>query len=335
MATRGIAHTVEFTVWDATNNVGKTGDVANLTLRWGKDATQAAPTNAAAEIDATNKPGQYKLVLTSTETDCNIGVLGGKSSSSGIVVIPTKVEFERLPDALPGAAGGSLIAGSNAATTFATLTSTGAFSINGTSHVAQTGDSYAIVNSGTHGNAAIKGYVDDIGVAGAGLTAIPWNAAWDAEVQSECADALTVYAPSTAAALASLVTTVGVDGAGLTEVSVSNAGKSAIAVAIFDETKSSVQVGSWGGFIDGLATQASVNAVPTVAEIWETALTEAYRATGATGTGAQLLYELLGNLINFANAGTLKEVFKLDKTTVAKSYTYDDGTTPTAIEETT
>jgi len=25
---------------------------------------------------------------------------------------------------------------------------------------------------------------------GAGLTAIPWNAAWDAEVQSECADAL-------------------------------------------------------------------------------------------------------------------------------------------------
>lgn len=30
-----------------------------------------------------------------------------------------------------------------------------------------------------------------IGAAGAGLSAIPWNAAWDAEVQSECADALT------------------------------------------------------------------------------------------------------------------------------------------------
>ena len=30
----------------------------------------------------------------------------------------------------------------------------------------------------------------EIGVAGSGLTAIPWNAAWDAEVQSECADAL-------------------------------------------------------------------------------------------------------------------------------------------------
>jgi len=30
----------------------------------------------------------------------------------------------------------------------------------------------------------------EIGAAGAGLTAIPWNASWDAEVQSECADAI-------------------------------------------------------------------------------------------------------------------------------------------------
>jgi hypothetical protein len=36
-----------------------------------------------------------------------------------------------------------------------------------------------------------------IGALGAGLTAIPWNAAWDAEVQSECADALNAYDPPT------------------------------------------------------------------------------------------------------------------------------------------
>lgn len=36
-----------------------------------------------------------------------------------------------------------------------------------------------------------------IGVAGAGLTAVPWNAAWDAEVQSECTDALNAYDPPT------------------------------------------------------------------------------------------------------------------------------------------
>lgn len=38
--------------------------------------------------------------------------------------------------------------------------------------------------------AAIEAQTDDIGAAGAGLTAIPWNAAWDTEVQSEVDDAL-------------------------------------------------------------------------------------------------------------------------------------------------
>jgi hypothetical protein len=36
----------------------------------------------------------------------------------------------------------------------------------------------------------IEGQTDDLGAAGAGLTAVPWNAAWDAEVQSEVTDAL-------------------------------------------------------------------------------------------------------------------------------------------------
>lgn len=38
-----------------------------------------------------------------------------------------------------------------------------------------------------------------VGTDGAGLTALPWNAAWDAEVQSECADALNAYDPPTKA----------------------------------------------------------------------------------------------------------------------------------------
>lgn len=45
--------------------------------------------------------------------------------------------------------------------------------------------------------AAIKLVTDAIGTTGAGLTAIPWNAAWDAEVQSECVDALTAFGCST------------------------------------------------------------------------------------------------------------------------------------------
>ncbi len=41
--------------------------------------------------------------------------------------------------------------------------------------------------------ADIEAQTDDIGAAGAGLTGIPWNAAWDAEVQSEVEDALVVH----------------------------------------------------------------------------------------------------------------------------------------------
>lgn len=52
-----------------------------------------------------------------------------------------------LPDIAPGSAGGLLRGGTNTATTFATLTSTGAFSINGVSNVAQTGDSYARIGA--------------------------------------------------------------------------------------------------------------------------------------------------------------------------------------------
>lgn len=43
-----------------------------------------------------------------------------------------------------------------------------------------------------------------IGTAGAGLTAVPWNASWDVEVQSECADALTAFDPATATNLATV-----------------------------------------------------------------------------------------------------------------------------------
>lgn len=49
-----------------------------------------------------------------------------------------------------------------------------------TGNTVQTGDSYA-----------------RIGANGASLSAIPWNASWDAEVQSECADALNAYDPPT------------------------------------------------------------------------------------------------------------------------------------------
>lgn len=50
---------------------------------------------------------------------------------------------------------------------------------------------------------AIRSIYTQLGVAGAGLSAVPWNAAWDAEVQSEATDALNAYDPPTRAELTS------------------------------------------------------------------------------------------------------------------------------------
>lgn len=46
---------------------------------------------------------------------------------------------------------------------------------------------------------AILADTAEIGAAGAGLTGVPWNAAWDAEVESEVTDALNAYDPPTKA----------------------------------------------------------------------------------------------------------------------------------------
>jgi len=75
-----------------------------------------------------------------------------------------------------------------------------------TGNTKQTGDAFVRLGAPVGASvsadiAAIEAQTDDIGVAGAGLTAVPWNAAWDAEVQSECADALNTYDPPTKAEL--------------------------------------------------------------------------------------------------------------------------------------
>jgi hypothetical protein len=50
----------------------------------------------------------------------------------------------------------------------------------------------------TNGSLArAKALQTTVGAAGAGLTAVPWNAAWDAQVESECTDALNAYDPPT------------------------------------------------------------------------------------------------------------------------------------------
>ena len=343
MATRNVSMTVTFVAWDTGNNVGKTGDNGNLTLRWIKDGSASAPTNSSSEVDSTNVPGVYKITLTATETDCNIGTLAGKSSTSDIVVLPITIQFERLPDADPAANGGlptvdannhingvqdtlsvnvTQIEGSdatdqiNAACDAAIETygldhlvsaSVAGSDVTDNSIIARlvskesTADWDDFVNttdslqalrdrgdsawttgggggasaadiadavwdeaasghasSGTFGKYVADILTDtaEIGSAGAGLTAVPWNSSWDAEVQSECADALTAH--------------------------------------------------------------------------WGATLTESYASDGAAATPAQLLYMIYCCVGEFAIDGTTITGKKLDGSSTAMTWTINDASNPTS-----
>jgi hypothetical protein len=136
-----------------------------------------------AELDAANIPADIDAILTDTaDMQPKLGTPAGASISADILTIDDFVDD--LESRLTAARAGyldNLSAGAVALE--ATLT--------------------AIKGAGwtTETLKAIKEYVDDIGAAGAGLSAIPWNASWDAEVQSECDDALNAYDPPTRAEL--------------------------------------------------------------------------------------------------------------------------------------
>jgi hypothetical protein len=159
MATRALQQVVCYTAWNTSTNVYVTGDVAQHALSWSKDGTRSAATNAAAEVDATNMPGLYKVVMTATETDCIQGVLGGKSSTANVVLIPTMVSFDYLNTAAPATAGVPDVNVKNMNNVAATSITT----IN-----ANQGTTQPVNFTGTAGTALVK--ADAVDIAGAAVS---------------------------------------------------------------------------------------------------------------------------------------------------------------------
>src|SRR5690606_34049177 len=115
----------------------------------------------------------------------------------------------------------------------------------------------------------------EIGAAGAGLTAVPWNAAWDAEVQSEVADGLAAFWTSPAA-LVDLVwdeAIAGHAGAGSTGEALAGAtapSAAAVADAVWDEAIT-------GHAVSG-STGEALSAAGAAGDPWITALPGSYSA---------------------------------------------------------
>lgn len=158
-----------------------------------------------------------------------------------------------------------------------------------------------------------------VGTDGAGLTAIPWNASWDAEVESEVADALAAYDPPTKAELDAAVANVSVDeiqATALADLFNTDSGTtyaSAVAGSVVKEIAdnaggSSLTVGDiadavWDEALSGHTTAGTagkaLSDAGSAGDPWSTSLPGAYGA-GTAGN-------IIGNNLN-APVGTVDTV---------------------------
>ncbi len=95
MAIKSASLAVVYYAWDGGNSAGKTGDVANHTLKLIQDGAEAAFSTAASEVDATNCPGLYKTTLSALEMGYNCVTLHGVSSTADISLIPLSIITEQ------------------------------------------------------------------------------------------------------------------------------------------------------------------------------------------------------------------------------------------------
>lgn len=115
MPAKNVALTITYFAWDTANNVGKTADGGNHTLKVVVDGTEGAVAGGITEVDSTNLKGAYKVTLTQANMDGDAIFFGGLSSTSGIAIIPIQIFTDGgvLPaSAAPGASGGLPIVGS-------------------------------------------------------------------------------------------------------------------------------------------------------------------------------------------------------------------------------
>jgi hypothetical protein len=85
---KNTAVVITIRIWDVINGAWKTGDAANITVRGTGDGAGYTPSSPSiTEIDATNNPGAYSVSLTAAENNYSVNEIGGKTSTSGCVLL--------------------------------------------------------------------------------------------------------------------------------------------------------------------------------------------------------------------------------------------------------
>ncbi len=180
--------------YDKTTGAPKTGDAANITAYIAIDGGTPAATNDTnpTELDATNMKGWYLFDLTQAETNGNLILISPVSGTANILIDPVDVFTKEV------------MRGTDSAALASVCTETRLSELDA-------GTSGKMANQVDEIRTDTEDIQTQIGTDGDGLTSIPWNAAWDTEVESECTDALNAYDPPTKAELDAAVADVSVD----------------------------------------------------------------------------------------------------------------------------
>ena len=261
---------------------------------------------SAAELDATNAPGLYSCDVTQGETNADKLLFSGKSSTANVKVVPSIIytRANNINDMVIDSSGildvrlGDYPHGGNSATITLNTLETSTLNVSG-----------GVVTITTMEITTDLTIGDDLIVTGdisATTNSLPWNAAWDAEVQSEAQDAITASSLPTAAQVWAAATRT---------------------LTALDEDTTTLD-------LDATITAAVPTAAQIATAVLTTAMTEAYRTAGGTATLAQAVYELIAHMGDSVISGTTKTLRKLDGTT-AKTFTLDSASTPASITEAT
>lgn len=268
--------------------------------------------NGAIEVDATNMPGLYRVDWPDAAFAAGVRevILSVKCATAFTEHLRVELETVQGGDnfARLGAPAGASVSADIAAVKSDTATNLTRI---GTPANLGSGPTLA------QNLSDIEAQTDDIGAAGAGLTAIPSVGNVTSAVTVGTNNDKTGYA-------------------------LSAAGVSAVQAGLSTLTAGQVNAEVDTGLADvGLTPtvtgriDTTVSSRATPAQILTTALTEAYAADGVAPTLSQGVFLLLQALTEFAIVGTTITVKRLDGSTTAATYTLDSATTPTSRTRTT
>lgn len=351
--------------FDATTNLPKTGDAANITAYVSKDygSVTVLGDTSATEMDATNAKGYYLFDLTQAETNGNELLFSAMSSTSNIVVVGAPAKQVTVPanySAMGIASAGQVgldinnIAALTAGplSTFGIVESGTAVSATATTLVLRAGMTADSIKAG------MVLYVYDSTLAywqsvmiDSFATRTATIAAWPIATPAATITYLVFGTPQGSAVVVPKVNMTQILGtavstpatAGILDANVKNINNAAAAtpgaaggVFIAGTNAATTVTTALTTTFTGNLTGTVAGVTPaTAASILTTALTESYAADGAAGTLSQILFSIQAFLQERSVSGTTLTVKKLDGSTSAMTFTLSDATAPVSVTRAT